>query len=153
MPMTHTQKTLEQSWYWLGKAKAYANEYEEFANNKDSFVTKLNSVMDIMINEFGGVPTFSEWHAEEGNTIAEATRNRDALIQTLGNLTILVQPLNSAVSNSSWQVKKPKLLASSLLPINQHLFQYDNWDEGTIQKRGREPFQRAKALWPGPTSG
>lgn len=63
--MTHTQNTLERARRWLGKAKASANEYEDFVDNMDSFITKLNSVMDVMINEFGGVPNFPEWHAKK----------------------------------------------------------------------------------------
>ena len=47
-----------------------------------------------------------------------ATRHRDNALQTMGNLTILTQALNSSVSNSAWMTKKPELLKSSLLPIN-----------------------------------
>jgi hypothetical protein len=89
--------------------------------------------------------------SEEGNSVAEATVRRYSMLQTLGNLTILTQPLNSAVSNSAWKDKKPQLLQSSLLPINQQLVSYEKWDEETIERRGKELFARALLIWPAPS--
>jgi len=80
-----------------------------------------------------------------------STGARDALLHTFGNLTLLTQELNSAVSNAKWTAKKPELLRASVLPINQVLHQYEQWDETTIPKRGAEMFDRAKRLWKGPT--
>lgn len=88
--------------------------------------------------------------AEPENTRASFTRKRRSVLQTLGNLTILTQPLNSTVSNSAWSDKKPKLLESSLLPINQRLHAAIVWDEAAIENRGRELFLLAQKLWPGP---
>lgn len=81
--------------------------------------------------------------------IAIATKQRNAALNTFGNLTILSGPLNSSVSNSSWQVKKPELMNASLLPINQVLHQYDTWDENAILHRSKVLFERAMRLWPG----
>lgn len=89
------------------------------------------------------------WVASQEDTRAELTRKRNAILQTFGNLTIISQPLNSSVSNSKWEEKKPALLQASLLPINQQLLVYDKWDETTIEKRSRELFNRALSLWPG----
>jgi hypothetical protein len=96
--------------------------------------------------------TFQEaLESEEGNPVAEGTMRRNSMLQTFGNLTILTQPLNSAVSNSAWKDKKPQLLQSSLLPINQQLVSYETWDEETIERRGKELFERAKSIWPAPS--
>jgi uncharacterized protein with ParB-like and HNH nuclease domain len=89
-------------------------------------------------------------NTEGGNVRADATRRRNSLLQTFGNLTILTQPLNSAVSNSEWTVKKPELLRSSLLPINQQLHAFEKWDEEAIDHRAKELFERAKSIWPAP---
>jgi len=91
----------------------------------------------------------NEIDSEDSRVIA--TRQRDSILQTLGNLTILTQHLNSAVSNSPWKTKKPQLLQSSLLPINQQLFPIDVWDEKAIENRGKELFERAKSIWPSPS--
>lgn len=80
----------------------------------------------------------------------EATLRRDRMLQTLGNLTILTQGLNSSVSNSAWDDKKPELLNYSLLPINQQLHEFKTWDEDAIHQRGKQLFEKARKLWPGP---
>lgn len=80
----------------------------------------------------------------------EATRRRDSLLQTFGNLTILTQALNSSISNSTWEIKKPELLRSSLLSINQQLHALEVWNEETIERRSKELFERAISIWPGP---
>jgi hypothetical protein len=87
-------------------------------------------------------------NAEKDDPQAKATRARYAALQTMGNLTILTQPLNSSVSNSSWEKKKPELLRHSLLPINQQLHDVTVWDEDAIEKRSKDLFQRALQLWP-----
>jgi hypothetical protein len=87
------------------------------------------------------------WEAEAGDERAEATKRRNSLVQTFGNLTILSQPLNSSVSNNSWEVKKPEILLYSLLPINQQLYSADVWDEDAIESRSRALATRALTVW------
>jgi hypothetical protein len=84
--------------------------------------------------------------------LAEASGRRNSILHTLGNLTIITQPLNSAVSNSAWKDKKPQMLKSSLLPINQQLISYDTWNEEIISRRGEELFERAKSIWCAPSN-
>lgn len=95
-----------------------------------------------------GMTSHELWDADPADSRAVATRKRNAVLQTIGNLTILTQPLNSAASNSAWVKKKPELLRHSLLPINQQLHDVDPWDEAAIEKRSEELFQRAVKLWP-----
>ncbi|MDD3581133.1 MAG: HNH endonuclease family protein [Desulfobacca sp.] len=90
------------------------------------------------------------WDAEPEDPRKIATSRRNALLHTFGNLTILTKPLNSAVSNSAWTTKKPELLKSSLLPINQYLYDFRVWDETAIVNRGKELFSRALLIWPAP---
>lgn len=97
-----------------------------------------------------GMTEIEIFGSEEDDPRAIATKARNIKIQTLGNLTLLTQPLNSSVSNSEWNEKKPKLLEASVLPINQQLYSYSKWDESQIQKRGKELFEKAKLIWPEP---
>ncbi len=97
-----------------------------------------------------GLSTIELWEADIDDPRAAATLRRKALLQTFGNLTIITQPLNSSVSNSAWPTKKPELLKSSLLPINQQLHAVEVWDEAAIGNRGRELFSRALIIWPAP---
>lgn len=95
-----------------------------------------------------GLATHELWAAAKDDPLAEASRKRNQVLQTFGNLTILTQGLNSSVSNSPWSVKKPELMKHSLLPINQLLHDVDVWDEATIAQRSDELLARALKVWP-----
>jgi hypothetical protein len=82
------------------------------------------------------------------NTRAVATRARDNIVQTMGNLTILTTPLNSAQSNLPWSKKRPELMKHSLLPINQIIASHEVWNEDTIAERGKLLLGHALKLWP-----
>lgn len=85
--------------------------------------------------------------APESDVRASATRMRNSAIQTIGNLTILTQALNTAQSNLPWKDKRLELLRHSLLPINQSLAGKGDWDEAAIEDRGKELFNRAVQIW------
>jgi len=89
--------------------------------------------------------------SEPGDARAEASRQRHALVQTIGNLTILTQSLNSSTSNSEWSSKKPAIQSHSLLPINAMLQVEPNWDEDAIQRRSARLFEKALEIWPHPS--
>jgi hypothetical protein len=95
-----------------------------------------------------GMAASELWTADPAEPRASATRARNSALQTFGNLTILSQRLNSAVSNSRWEEKKPELLLHSLLPLNQILVHQDTWDEMAIAERGNVLFRRALEIWP-----
>lgn len=95
-----------------------------------------------------GLTSKELFEAKPDEPRAIGTRKRNSALQTLGNLTILTQPLNSAASNSAWHEKKPELLRHSLLPINQRLHDVVVWDEHAIEKRSEELLSRACTLWP-----
>ena len=99
-------------------------------------------------DESKGMTLFELLEAPEGDSRAFATELRNRSLQTMGNLTILMQPLNTAQSNSAWTDKKPELLKHSLLPINQDLHDIETWDESAIAARGERTFERALKLWP-----
>jgi uncharacterized protein with ParB-like and HNH nuclease domain len=86
--------------------------------------------------------------ADSNDQRGVATRERNAVLQTFGNLTILTQALNSAASNSAWKDKKLEIQCHSLLPINQQLQAVEGWDESAISDRSDELLKRALKLWP-----
>jgi len=92
------------------------------------------------------------WQTPADDPLAKATRLRNTCVQTFGNLTILTQELNSTVQNSAWSVKKPALMNSSLLPINQQLNAHSQWNELTIMARGKTLLEKATKLWPRPAA-
>ncbi|HZF50612.1 MAG TPA: DUF262 domain-containing HNH endonuclease family protein [Polyangiaceae bacterium] len=92
------------------------------------------------------------WEEKPDDPRVVASRARNALLHTFGNLTIVTQALNSTVSNSAWATKKPALLEASLLPINQQLHAHPVWDEEAIKSRGKALLEKALKIWPGPSS-
>ncbi len=94
--------------------------------------------------------TEDEMVAAPDHPRAAATARRIALVQTLGNLTLVTQALNSAVSNGPWAAKKRAIMDAALLPINQRLHAHPEWDDQSIEARAGAMFERAVAIWPAP---
>ncbi|MFI1392655.1 HNH endonuclease family protein [Streptomyces griseoaurantiacus] len=70
---------------------------------------------------------------DDGRGSVEAHQRREALVHTLGNLTLLTGKLNPAVSNGPWEHKRTEILRHSALSLNRSLA--ERWDEGTILAR------------------
>jgi uncharacterized protein with ParB-like and HNH nuclease domain len=87
-------------------------------------------------------------------TAEDAKAIRDTAMHSLGNLTLVTQPLNSAVSNGPFAGKRPVIAAQSLLRLNTYFQQFDDasaWDEDAIHKRGAILADVAVQIWPRPT--
>ena len=91
-----------------------------------------------------------KWEANWPLTDGYEAEARIARIDRLGNLTLTSGPLNSALSNSHWDIKRPELVKHSLLLLNQQVTQHDHWDETNIDRRGAELASAICRLWPGP---
>lgn len=97
------------------------------------------------------------WPVEGAEDPEAATETRKAHVNRLGNLTLVTQPLNSALSNIAWRSsdgqpngKRDELKRRSLLLINQSLCDHDEWNEVLIDQRGADLAQRVMRTWPGP---
>lgn len=73
---------------------------------------------------------------------------RDQKLKTLGNLTLVKQPLNSSMRNSSWSKKRKLLKTHSLLNITTDYLDLETWDEGAIDKRAGDLAEVALTVWP-----
>lgn len=76
---------------------------------------------------------------------------RDRLVHTAGNLTLITGKLNAAQSNASWTVKRAALNAHSVLYLNKRLvddYGQRDWNEGTIRARSRMLAAQAAKIWP-----
>lgn len=81
---------------------------------------------------------------------AEQAENRDQLIHTIGNLTLVNNRLNPSLSNASWKDKRATLNEHYTLFLNKDLL--DNapevWDESAIGERAKRLCLMATKVWP-----
>lgn len=75
----------------------------------------------------------------------EQSRYREVL-HTLGNLTLLEQPLNAQASNRSFIDKKPSY-RHSMVPSTRALAQLPSWDSSAIEARTEELTTRFLQIW------
>ncbi|RKI01869.1 DUF262 domain-containing protein [Corallococcus sp. AB038B] len=80
----------------------------------------------------------------------EAEQKRDALVHTLGNLTLLTQELNASVSNGPYADKQPHITANSALRMNTYFQKVAEWDEDGIRERSATLAKLATKVWPKP---
>lgn len=77
---------------------------------------------------------------------------RGQLIQSLGNLTLVTQALNSKLSNEAWTVKRAALQnVGDVLLTNEVVNSAPEvWDEESIRVRTRKLIEEIIAIWPAP---
>jgi hypothetical protein len=76
-----------------------------------------------------------------------AERNR--LIHTLANLSLLTPPANSSAGNGTFESKKPRLM-DALLRMNLDIAKQSEWGEIQINARAKVLADLAVKLWPSP---
>ena len=88
---------------------------------------------------------------EPGVEPEDPEERRDRLLDSLGNLTLVNQPLNSALSNGPWESKRKGLDEHSTLFLNKDLLEHsgdDGWDEDAIHARARRLHKAFVKAWP-----
>jgi hypothetical protein len=90
------------------------------------------------------------WPLPVDSSPDELEINRNRLVHTIGNLTLLTNKLNPSVSNSDWNTKKNSIKKHSILLLNKHLEDYPSWNEKDIETRAEQLFKLATQIWPAP---
>ena len=72
---------------------------------------------------------------------------RNKMLHTIGNLTILSSPLNSSVSNSSYDIKRPEIAKQSTVILNSYFQNKPIWNEEEIRNRSKYLFEKIKDIW------
>jgi len=90
-----------------------------------------------------------------GANSQEEIEERDRLIHTFGNLTLLTGKLNSKVSNGPWigvNSKRSGLNQHDVLILNRDLLERagDEWSEAKIKERTRRLAETIIQIWPTP---
>ncbi len=85
----------------------------------------------------------------------EERHERNRLVHTIGNLTLLTGPLNTMVSNGPWNQKRETLEKHGILMLNRELLAESKdvmWDEDFIVDRSKRMAKLVASTWPGPSS-
>lgn len=77
---------------------------------------------------------------------------RQALVQTIGNLTLLHYGTNRAAQNRAFEKKRELFLAHSNLHLNRDMLTATAWNETAIPRRAESLYRAALGVWPGPRS-
>lgn len=89
------------------------------------------------------------WALPEGSP-EEMEVNRNRLIHTIGNLTLLNDKLNPSISNSDWVMKRDGIKNNSILLLNKSLIDLNSWSEKDIEERSKKLLSLAIQIWPAP---
>jgi hypothetical protein len=92
------------------------------------------------------------WPLPKDAPVGEATAHREHLLHTIGNLTLVTDKLNPAMSNGSWSIKKAALKEHTALAMNRKLIAMNEWGEAAIEDRSKELLALAKKIWPRPVA-
>lgn len=112
------------------------------------------------------------WREHWGSGVAgslELSATRDALIHTIGNLTLVTKKLNLALSNRPWTDEEAVVVAPrgtdaglgkrsllkkySLLLLKEDIVEKSSWTEDDIEARGVRLTAAALKVWPRPLAG
>jgi hypothetical protein len=85
----------------------------------------------------------------------EVAVERDRLVHSLGNLTIVTDRLNASMGDRHFDQKREDLVAHSNLTLNREIAKAASWDEAAIRARGARLAEMAASIWPSadPLSG
>ena len=81
----------------------------------------------------------------------QAELDRERLLHTLGNLTLVSGRLNPKLSNAPWTSKRVTLAEHTVLHLNKDLlntYGHTDWTEETIRERGAAVAQVVERIWP-----
>ena len=88
------------------------------------------------------------WPLPEDNEYHKKARERDKLLQSIGNLTLLKDTLNTKVGNKAFSEKKELYTKHSGLKLTSKILEYDSWDVVQIRDRAKELFGLFCKIWP-----
>ena len=75
--------------------------------------------------------------------------DRENVVKTLGNLTLLNLSVNREAQNKGFSAKKQLLIQNTNLRLNVALLGLDDWNEDSIRNRGKMLANAALQVWPG----
>jgi hypothetical protein len=80
-------------------------------------------------------------------------KDRDELLHTLGNLTLITGAHNISSGNKGFAQKREKFDAHTSLFLNKWFAKREAWTEADIRERGEHLAEKALIIWPGVDDG
>lgn len=93
------------------------------------------------------------WPLDKGIDNTRAEIERDEILHTLGNLTLVSKKLNPTLSNGPWNKKKTLIDEHTVFHLNRDLIKnYENveWSESTIKERSLTLARAVTEIWKPP---
>lgn len=91
---------------------------------------------------------FDEDEIESAVDEQQLNYDRDTMLHTLGNLTLITDSLNRSLGNKSFSTKKKELENHSSLFLNRWFHDQESWTEVEILERGKHLADMAVEIWP-----
>lgn len=120
---------------------------------RTSFAEEVQAPKGLTIEHIMPQGWRDHWPLQDG----QAATDRDRIVQTIGNLTLLNSRFNPHQSNRPWidgnepdTGKRANLDAHTVLFLNRPLCQLSTWGEKQIEARAEVLFKLALGLWPRP---
>ena len=82
----------------------------------------------------------------------ELVNQRDAMIHTIGNLTLVNPQFTPIISNKSWGEKRVKIRAESNIKLNVSIAEQVEWNEESIKFRSEYLAKRINEIWKHPST-
>lgn len=92
-------------------------------------------------------------NAELDDETKSLMQERQRMVNTLGNLTLITGSLNPSLGNAAWEniegkPGKRERLAKSLLALNRDISEVQTWNEDAIRKRALLLAGQINTIWP-----
>lgn len=126
-------------------------ELEEASRSK--FAEKTAMPSGLWTEHVLPVSWTEDWSFKDGEFVDRYSNEpkadaRNALLDTLGNLTLLTGSLNISSGNKGFSEKRAKLEEHTGLFLNKWFLKKDHWREAEIRERGEALADKAVKIWP-----
>ena len=96
----------------------------------------------------------ADWPFADGGYVARGSgdpkaEERDRLLHTLGNLSLITGALNISSGNKGFMQKREKFNQHTSLFLNKWFAKRETWTEAVIKERGGHFAEKALTIWPG----
>lgn len=128
----------EENWL-LPNGNGFLSRNDLYSEEVKEDPLLLTLLGNVNVEEYLADPSYLQAH----NLAVE----RNNSLQNIGNLTIVTGPLNSSLSNDSYDKKRGNLFSNSTLALNNEISKSASWDVKEIKERGDLLCEKFCQIW------